>query len=61
MLSTQQSTAQCTEDNKHLCLGLLFIPQTHFLVMVQYKMTGYKSLVYMLKTYNAWQADTKVL
>lgn len=24
-------------------------------------MTAYKSLVYMIKTYNAWQADKKVL
>lgn len=39
------------------CLGLLLISQTLFLFMFQYKVTGYASLIYMLKAYNTLQAN----
>lgn len=61
MRSAQQCRAQDSEDNEHLCLGLLLPSQIHFLVRFQYNMTGYESLAYILKTYNAQQADKKVL
>lgn len=61
MRRAQQCRAQYNEDNEHLCLGLLLPSQIHFLDMFQYNMTGYESLVYMLKPYNAQQADKKVL